>query len=154
MDPCPAHVDNCIALLDMADQPQGMTPIEKVKFILDNEKNIKKMIEFAKDTATSMLLYGQELEGYELKEQLGNRRWNAPDEEVAKRLYGLGLIKTQVWEQKLCSPAAADKAGCKGQIDDLVTRDSKGFMAAPTLATKRKQKSQEKILADKLKEEE
>ena len=136
MPPCPEHVKQFTDLLATVplDKPSDLATLsetERLKKILDSEPLILGLLKHAKAVAHEKLYKGETIEGYTLEEHFGNRQWSQSDESTATELRALGLTWSQVWVEKVVSPAQAEKAGLKGQIDHLTTKESKGLVLTP-----------------------
>jgi hypothetical protein len=94
------------------------------KIYLENAEMLESWVKAIKSQAFSAIGRGMVIEGYELTEGLGNRKWK--DEQFAKRqltaLYPAGTI----YEYKLKSPAQMEKIIPKEEVALLTVRESTG----------------------------
>jgi hypothetical protein len=70
---------------------------------------------YAKHQAES----GVEVPGYQLAETHGHRKWGSVDDLIVARLHDLGLTEDQIYDRKLRTPAALEKALGKGGADRI-----------------------------------
>ena len=83
---------------------------------LDNlEAWIGAVRAYAKHQAES----GVEVPGYQLAETHGHRKWSSVDDLIVARLHDLGLTEDQIFDRKLRTPAALEKALGKGGADRI-----------------------------------
>lgn len=156
MPPCSAHVANYQALLASAPivdvRPPDLATLkdaQKIKWILDRAEMLDALVKQARATAEYLIYNGEEIEGYSLQEKFGNRKWRIGDDKISDALAERGLGENQIWTRKIISPAQAEKAGLKGEIDDLVTKESKGLQLTRAKKLDKEIKhSVKKLLAD------
>jgi len=104
--------------------PKTLTP-EKLAFVLSNSKAVKVFLDACQSLATAQAHDGQEIPGYKLVRNFGNRAWK--DESAA----ALKFKKFKPFKTVLLSPSALEKITGKGVIDSYVHKPEK----SPVLAT-------------------
>lgn len=118
-------------------EEDDLKDLEKLKFILDNEKEIYSIVKKTKALALTGLENGMldpEALGYGLAKQIGNRVWAHPkgEEGLAPLLRSHGVDKKTVWVRKLISPAQAEKlVDDKKWLTKYVERPEKGVKLVP-----------------------
>lgn len=130
---CPKQLENIQDKFGVQpDEPIKTLPsiedvsAEKFKVLLDNADLLESWIKAVRSQAFASLGRGMIIDGYELTEGLGNRKWK--DEEFAKRqmvkLYG---DTNDFYDIKFKSPTQLEKLGLdKESIAVLVTREATG----------------------------
>jgi hypothetical protein len=104
---------------------------EQFKIYLDNVDLLESWVKAIRSQAFSAVSRGLIIDGYELTESLGNRKWK--DEEFTKRnlarLYGPDLI----YDLKLKSPAQMEKLIPKEEVDAITIREMTGKKLTRTI---------------------
>jgi len=97
------------------------------------EKPILMFLKAHKSWASQTLASGGEIPGWKLVlGREGNRAWAMEEDELIDHLVGLGVNKSAITEQKLVSPAQAEKRGvAKDLISPLIKRAKAGVTLAP-----------------------
>lgn len=88
--------------------PEAMSN-DQLRQLLEAEPLLKQLMEGAKAEVQRRLEAGQAVPGFKLVNGRGTRKWALPEEEIAKKLKGMGVPKEAIFETKLVSPAAAEK---------------------------------------------
>jgi hypothetical protein len=131
---CPAKVELIQEVLEAA---KDMKNVDKLKFILENESELKSILKKARGAALSGLERGSikpEEIGFGLKKSLGNRMWShaGGESKLAPLLRKHGVDKEIVWVKKLISPAQASKlVDDKKWLENYVVREDRGVTLAP-----------------------
>lgn len=135
--------------LDLAQQsadkdPSSMTD-DQLRQILEAVPLLKQLIEGAEKEAQRRLEAGIPVPGFKLVRGRGSRSWAFPEEDMVKKLTGMGIPKGSVYETKLVSPAKVEKLvwekkGIKTQLSDrqiktlekeYIAKSSGGLTIAP-----------------------
>lgn len=97
------------------------------------EKPVMMFFKAHKVWATQTLANGGSVPGWKLVSgREGNRAWAVEEDDLIDQLAELGICKSQITEQKLISPAQAEKRGVpKDVIAPLVKRAKAGVALAP-----------------------
>lgn len=103
---------------------------EQFKIYLYNAEILSSWIAAIKSQAFSAIGRGMIIDGYELTESLGNRKWK--DEEFAKRNLGKLYDSNLLYDLKFKSPAQLEKVIPKEEVALLVTRESSGKKLSKT----------------------
>lgn len=88
--------------------PNTMTP-EKIAQIMLAAPLVRQMIEAVEEEALRRLKAGQTIPGLKVVHGRGSRSWALPEEEMEKKLVGMGIPKHAIWETKLVTPAKVEK---------------------------------------------
>lgn len=106
--------------------------VEQISTILDAAPMVEKFIKAVEEHAIKTMEDGGVLPGWQLQPKRPTRKWVDGDK-AAEKLIALGLTRTQVFEQNLISPAAAEKLLPKDLrviLDDLSVKVSSGLTLA------------------------
>jgi hypothetical protein len=100
---------------------------EQLGHILDGLDMLETWVNAVRALAHHLAEQGVEIPGWRLADKIGNRAWKDEDATVRK-LYDMGLATSQIYAQKLVSPAQADKllGKRKTEIVDLYGKPIKG----------------------------
>jgi hypothetical protein len=112
----------------LSNTPDAMSP-EKLAETLGMLGMIKEWCNAVRSYAHGQAESGVDIPGYQLVEEIGNRAWSVPEEQVAGALALAGLTDDRIYVRKLVSPAQAEKAlGAKkkGALDGIVERPVRG----------------------------
>ncbi len=110
--------------------PADTLPDDRTKLILDNKKLIESYLKAVEEHATDQLHAGQPVDGYKLVSGRSVRKWG--DNAIAA-VELESLVGTDAFEQKLLTPAKAEKllgSKRKKDIEHLIIKPE----GAPTLA--------------------
>ncbi len=94
---------------------------------------MEELVKDAKSLILKMLHRGDEIEGWRLARQLGNRAWTN-EANTAESLVVYGLADDEIYDTKLRSPAQIEKLnkGVKTTVANLCHRPEKGVIAVKT----------------------
>jgi hypothetical protein len=99
--------------LDVAQQAADKDPTTmddaQLRQILEAAPLVRQLIEGVEAEVLRRLNAGQAFPGFKLVHGRGTRGWALPEDEMAKKLAGMGIPKTAIFETKLVSPAKAEK---------------------------------------------
>ena len=100
-------------ILEPANQAANQDPTtmgdDQLRQILEAAPLIKQLLAGVEDEVQRRLEAGQPVAGFKLVQGRGSRQWALPEEEMVKKLKGMGVPKESIYETKLVSPAKAEK---------------------------------------------
>lgn len=100
-------------VLDPAQQAAAKDPTimsdEQLRQILEAAPLVRQMLEGVEAEVQRRLENGKPVAGFKLVQGRGSRQWALPEEEMVKKLTGMGIPKGSIYETKLISPAKAEK---------------------------------------------
>ena len=103
---------------------------EELAHILNGLDNLEDWIAAVRSHAHTLAERGTQIPGYQLAEKIGNRKWNAEEEQIVTDLKTrLGLNDEQIYQKKLKSIAQIEMvigAKRKGEIENLQVRPVTG----------------------------
>ena len=89
-------------------EPNNMAP-EQIAQIMLAAPLVRQMIEAVEEEALRRLKAGGTIPGLKVVHGRGSRSWALPEDEIAKKLIGMGIPKGEVYETKLLSVAKVEK---------------------------------------------
>lgn len=98
---------------------------EQFKIYLDNAELLESWVKAVKSQAFSSIGRGMVIEGYELTEGLGNRKWK-DDKELEQVLANVYHMGDAVYDKKLKSPAQMEKVVASDILAPFTIRESTG----------------------------
>lgn len=106
--------------------PASMTD-QQIREIMEAAPLLRQMLEEVEKEAFSRLNSGKSIEGLKLVNGRGSREWALDEEEIAKKLQGMGIPKSSIYETKLISIAKLEKLSWdkKGETKKLTERQLK-----------------------------
>lgn len=122
----------------VGNQPTEMSP-EKLAATLDLLPMLEDWVKAVRAYAHAQAEAGVEIPGYQLSEKIGNRKWS-DEATIIDVLAEAGFDDTQIFTQKLISPAQADKllgSKRKALIEPFVERPVTGTNLVSTAKTSR-----------------
>lgn len=100
---------NDLARRTIARDEETMTD-EKLREIIEAAPMLRKMIEAAETEALNRITNGHPIEGLKVVKGNGYRKWSQSDDNIAKKLKGMGVPDAAIWTRSLVSaPTAIDK---------------------------------------------
>lgn len=135
-------------VLDPAQQAAAQDPTvmsdEQLRQILEAAPLVRQLLEGVEAEVQRRLESGKSVPGFKLVQGRGSRQWALPEEEMVKKLTGMGIPKGTIYETKLVSPAKAeklvwDKKGETQKLSDIQIKRMKSEYVAqqpgkPTVA--------------------
>ena len=99
--------------LDLAQQsankePSTMTD-DQIRQVLEAAPLMRQFIEAVESEAQRRMEAGHSVPGFKLVRGRGSRLWGLDDDQIAASLTKMGIPKAALYEQKLISPAKAEK---------------------------------------------
>lgn len=93
----------------------------ELRQIMDAAPLVRQLIDGVEAEIQRRLESGLTVPGYKLVQGKGSRAWSLPEEEMVKKLTGMGIPKASIYETKLISPAKAEKLTWekKGEVTRL-----------------------------------
>lgn len=92
-----------------ANQDPTVMGNAQLRQILEAAPLMRQLIEGVEKEVQRRLEAGQEVPGFKLVNGRGSRKWALPEEEMVKKLTGMGIPKSACYETTLVSPAKAEK---------------------------------------------
>ncbi len=129
---CPAQLENIQDKFGVkADEPIKVLPAiedlstDKLKTFLDNADLLESWIKAVRSQAFASIGRGMIIDGYELTEGLGNRKWKDEKqlEEMLSKSYHMG---DTIYDKKLKSPTQMAKVVAEDLINPFIIRESTG----------------------------
>jgi hypothetical protein len=100
-------------VLDPAQQAALQDPTvmndAQLRQILEAAPLVRQLLEGVEAEVLRRLSSGVEVPGFKLVSGRGSRAWTLSEEEMAKKLTGMGIPKSAIYETKLVTPAKAEK---------------------------------------------
>lgn len=111
--------------------PETM-PIETVVEIMEKLPVLESWIKAMRTFVQTRLEEGKPVPGYKLVEKRATRKWFSEDQVVKWAKEQEGYSDSEIFDQKLKSPAQMEKLVGKGNLpDELVSKESSGYNVAP-----------------------
>jgi hypothetical protein len=137
-----------VEVADVAQQAANKNPATmgdaELRQILEAAPLVRQLLEGVEAEVQRRLEAGQDFPGFKLVRGPGKRAWALPEDEMAKKLAGMGVPKSAMYETKIVSPAKAEKltwekAGAQVKLSDAqLKRMHKEYVAQqpgkPTVA--------------------
>ena len=102
-----------VPMLDVAQDVANKEPTtlsdDKIREIMEAAPLLRRFIEAVEEEALRRLKSGNAILGLKLVYGRGSRVWSLPDDIIAKKLIGMGIPKSHVYETKVLSVAKAEK---------------------------------------------
>lgn len=92
-----------------ADKNPGAMSVQELRQILEAAPLVRQLLEGVEEEVKRRLEAGQEVPGFKLVNGRGSRKWALPEEEMVKKLQGMGIPKSAVYVTTLVSPSQAEK---------------------------------------------
>ena len=92
-----------------ASQDPATMDNDRIRKVLEATPLVRQLLEGVEKEALARLKAGQKIEGLKLVNGRGSRAWAYDDEEIAKKLVGMGIPKSAVYETKVITPPKIDK---------------------------------------------
>lgn len=89
-------------------EPTTMSDAQ-LRQILEAAPLVKQMLAGVEAEVERRLMAGIPVPGFKLVNGRGTRKWALPEDEIVKKLVGMGIPKADCYEKKLISPAQAEK---------------------------------------------
>lgn len=100
-------------VLDPAQQAAAQDPTvmsdEQLRQIQEAAPLVNQLLKGVEEEILRRALAGKPVPGFKVVRGRGSRQWALPEEEIAKKLQGMGMPKTAVYKTELVSPAQAEK---------------------------------------------
>lgn len=100
-------------VMDLAQQAAGKDPVkmddQQIRQLIEAAPLIKQILKSAEEEAERRMLAGATIPGLKVVNGRGSRKWVFGDDEMEKKLIGLGIPKGSVYKSELISPAQAEK---------------------------------------------
>lgn len=100
-------------VLDMVQQSAEKDPTKMTNDQLAQIKEaaplLRQLLESVDEEILSRLKKGQAVKGFKVVNGRGARAWALPEDEMEKKLIGMGIPKAAIYETKMVSPAKAEK---------------------------------------------
>jgi hypothetical protein len=118
--------------LDVAQQSADKDPTAmndaQIRQIMEAAPLMRQLLEGVEKEALRRLKAGQSIDGLKLVNGRGSRAWSLPESEIAEKLVKMGIPKTAIYENKLVTPAKAEKLTWTkkdGEVKQLTERQLK-----------------------------
>lgn len=100
-------------VMDLSQQAAAKDPtqmdVNQLRQVMEAAPLVRQFLASVEERIESMLKAGVAVPGFKLVQGAGRRAWAFPEEEMVKKLTGMGIPKGSVYEQSLVSPAKAEK---------------------------------------------
>ena len=93
----------------LAQKDAGVMSNHELRQILEAAPLVRQLIDGVEKEVQRRLEAGQDVPGFKLVSGRGSRKWALPEEEMVKKLTGMGIPKSSLYETTLISPAKAEK---------------------------------------------
>jgi hypothetical protein len=98
---------NDVGAVVTRNQPSELDP-SRIAQVLDGADDLQNWLNAVRALATRMAETGTEIPGYHLADRIGNRKYKRPDY-IADDMTALGLKRSDIFEEKVRSPAQMEK---------------------------------------------
>lgn len=92
-----------------ADQDPTVMNDDQLRQIAEAAPLMRQLVEGVEKEIQRRLESGRPVPGFKLVNGRGSRKWALPEEEMVKKLTGMGIPKSALYETTLISPAKAEK---------------------------------------------
>lgn len=111
----------------LARKDPNQMDVGELRQILEAAPLVRQLLDGVEKEVQRRLEAGETVPGFKLVRGPGKRAWALPEEEMAKKLAGMGVPKSAMYETKLVSPAKAEKLTWEkdGEVQRLSDRQLK-----------------------------
>lgn len=121
VNPEPAGVAPVTVAHQAAQKDPTQMTSEQLSQMMDAFPLVELLIKGVKDEVKKRLTAGSKVPGYKMVRGRGSRDWNLSEEEMVKKLTGMGVPKSSIYVSDLVSPSQVEKLswGSKGEMKTL-----------------------------------